>query len=98
MIASILYFAAAGATAVGGLGAGGILFERGRQHAARASREQDLENLMLLLQSEVDLVGLRNEAASAGVNPDQVEAGYYALRQGAVSLEDVLRFLRGSER
>ena len=96
MFIAILYFAAAGAAAVGGAGAAGVLYDRGRQHAATSSREQDSRNLARLLQAETSLAQLRREAAEMGVDPDQVEAGYFALREGSISLGEALTMLRGS--
>jgi hypothetical protein len=96
MFIAILYFAAAGAAAAGGAGAAGVLYDRGRQHAATASREQDLRNLARLMQGEVDLADLRQKAVMAGVDPHQVEAGYFALRDGTISLNDALTMLRGT--
>lgn len=96
MFIAILYFAAAGAVAAGGAGAAGILYDRGRQHAATASREQDLRNLTRLIQGEVDLADLRRRAAAVGVDPDQVEAGYLALRDGIIPLNEALTMLRGT--
>lgn len=85
----ILYFAAAGAAAVGGPAIGAALYRRGQQEAAANERERDMAHLKRLLQSEIDMQNLREQASRVGVDPDAVERGYRELRDGHVSLDQV---------
>lgn len=85
----ILYFLAAGAVSIGGPTIGAALYKRGQQEAAAYQRESDIVALKRLLQSEIDLEELRASAVRAGVDPDSVERGYYELRDGHISVEQV---------
>lgn len=85
----ILYFLAAGAASIGGPAIGAVLYKRGQQEAATYQRESDLASLKRLLQSEIDLQELRAKAVQAGVDPDVVERGYFELRDGHITIEQV---------
>lgn len=90
MFLPILYFAAAGALAVGGTAGASLLFQRGRQLAASRLRAQDIAELQRLLRAEIDLAKLRAEATEQGVDPQLVEEGYTRLRDGSVTLDEVI--------
>ena len=85
----ILYFLAAGAASIGGPAIGAALYSRGQQEAAAHQREREIATLKRLLQSEIDLQDVRAQATRAGVDPDDVERGYYELRDGHITLEQV---------
>lgn len=85
----ILYFLAAGAASIGGPAIGAVLYNRGKQEAAAHHREADIAALKRLLQSEIDLQEMRAQATRAGVDPDAVERGYYELRDGHITIEQV---------
>ncbi|MEU1813208.1 hypothetical protein [Micromonospora aurantiaca (nom. illeg.)] len=89
MYKPILYFAAAGAAGVGGAAGAVFLARRGQQEAAIWLQERDRAAAALALRGEIDLQSLREEARAAGVDPDVVEQGYYNLRDGVVSLNQV---------
>lgn len=91
---AILYFLAAAAAGFGGPAAAAVLFRRGQQEAASASQDRDTEVISRLLRSEIDLALLRDQARSAGVDPDLVEQGYRDLRDGLVTVEQVVARLR----
>ena len=85
----ILYYAAAGATTVGGIAAGVLLVRRGQQEAAIQLQKRDSAAIAQALREEIDLESLRAEVRAAGVDPEVVEQGYYNLRDGVVSLAQV---------
>jgi hypothetical protein len=89
----ILFFAAAGVLFVGGTGGGWYMWRRGLQEAAKRLRRQDAEAAKQALTDGIDLAELRNRAQEAGLNPDEVVAGYEKLRDSQVSVEDVLKML-----
>jgi hypothetical protein len=91
---AILYFLAAGALGIGGPAGAAILFRRGQQEAALYARTKDAEAIARLLRSEIDLAALREEARVAGIDPDLVEQGYCDLRDGLVTIEQVVARLR----
>ncbi|MFH8975746.1 hypothetical protein [Streptomyces sp. NPDC017890] len=90
----ILFFAAAGALFVGGTGGGWYMWKRGLQEAAKRLQRQDAEAVDQALTDAIDLAELRNKAQEAGLDPDEVVAGYERLRDSQLSPEDVLKGLR----
>lgn len=52
-------------------------------------RDSDVAALKRLLQSEIDLQDMRAKAAQVGLDPDVVERGYYQLRDGHITIEQV---------
>lgn len=93
MFLPIALFAAAGALAVGGTAGASLLYQRGRQLAASRSRAQDIIELQRLLRAEIDLAKLRAEAMEQGVDPKLVEQGYMSLRDGSVTMDQVIRLI-----
>ena len=89
----ILFFAAAGALFGGGAGGGWYLWRRGQQEAAKRMQHQDAEAAKQALRDAIDLAELRSEAQAAGLDPDEVVAGYEKLRDSQLSPEDVLKRL-----
>ncbi|GAB2841430.1 hypothetical protein GCM10027176_51600 [Actinoallomurus bryophytorum] len=89
----ILFFAAAGALFAGGTGGGWYLWRRGQQEAAKRMQHQDAEATKRALRDAIDLADLRNKAREAGLDPDEVVAGYEKLRDSQLSPEDVLERL-----
>jgi hypothetical protein len=85
----ILYFLAAGAVSIGGPAIGVALYNRGQQEAAASEGECEIATLKRLLQSQIDLQDLRAQAQRAGVDPDAVARGYYELRGGHITLDQV---------
>ncbi|GAA3692796.1 hypothetical protein [Streptomyces iranensis] len=90
----ILFFAAAGALFAGGAGGGRYLWKRGLQEAAKRLQYQDAEAAKQALRDAIDLADLRSKAQEAGLDPDEVVAGYETLRDSQLSPEDVLKRLR----
>ncbi|MEV6471665.1 hypothetical protein [Streptomyces sp. NPDC051657] len=93
----ILFFAAAGALFAGGIasgvGGGWYLWRRGQQEAAKRLSHQDAEAAKQTLRDAIDMVDLRSKAQEAGLNPDEVVAGYETLRDSQLSPDDVLKGL-----
>ncbi|WP_328665383.1 hypothetical protein OG905_00480 [Streptomyces sp. NBC_00322] len=89
----ILFFAAAGALFGGGAGGGWYLWRRGLQEAAKRLQHQDAEAAKQALRDAIDLADLRSKAQEAGLDPDEVVAGYEKLRDSQLSPEDVLKRL-----
>lgn len=89
----ILFFAAAGALFGGGAGGGWYLWRRGQQEAAKRMQHQDVEAAKQALRDAIDLADLRSKAQAAGLDPDEVVAGYEKLRDSQLSPEDVLKRL-----
>lgn len=89
----ILFFAAAGALFGGGVGGGWYLWRRGLQEAAKRLQHQDAEAAKQALRDAIDLADLRSKAQEAGLDPDEVVAGYEKLRDSQLSPEDVLKRL-----
>jgi len=85
----ILYFLAAGAAGIGGPAIGAAFLKRGQQSRAAYLRQEEIDEISRLLVSEVNLAQLRREAAEAGVDPALVERGYYELRDGNVTVEEI---------
>ena len=79
--------------------AGGMLFggvavldeANHRRAAEQLKRRQKLEEE--LLATALDMENLRRQARAAGLDPDQVVAGYDALRKGAISVAQVQQLL-----
>jgi hypothetical protein len=90
----LLFYAAAGALAAGGVGGGWYFWQRGQQEAAKQLQRQDAEAAKQALREAIDLADLRSQAQEAGLDPDEVIAGYKTLRDSQVSPEDVLERLR----
>lgn len=90
----ILFYAAAGALVGGGVGGGRYVWQRGRQEAAKQLQRHDAETAKQALREAIDLADLRRQAQEKGLDPDEVIAGYKALRDSQVSPEDVLEKLR----
>ncbi|MFI7871914.1 hypothetical protein [Streptomyces salinarius] len=89
----ILFFAAAGALVAGGAGGGWYMWKRGQQEAAKRLQHEDAEAAKQALRDAIDLADLRSEAKAAGLDPDEVVAGYEKLRDSQLSAEDVLKKL-----
>ncbi|GGX16991.1 MULTISPECIES: hypothetical protein [Streptomyces] len=89
----ILFFAAAGALVAGGTGGGWYMWKRGQQEAAKRLQHEDAEAAKQALRDAIDLADLRSEAKAAGLDPDEVVAGYEKLRDSQLSTEDVLKRL-----
>lgn len=85
----LLYYLAAGVLAAG-TPAAIYVAQQGRREAARRLQAKDFEVKKEALTQEKDLAVLREAAIDAGVDPDAVIAGYEALRDGQVTLEDVV--------
>lgn len=94
MLTPILLFAAAGAVGVGGAAGSLLLFMRGQQEAARRLKAADVDALSHYLDSEIQLQELRKKAEEAGLDPELVERGYHDLRDGTVTLQEVLDHLK----
>lgn len=91
---AILYFLAAGAAGVGGSAAATLLFRRGQQEAAAHTQARDADSVARLLRTHIDLATLREQARNAGVDPDLVEQGYRDMRDGLVTIDQVVARLR----
>jgi hypothetical protein len=89
----ILFFAAAGALMAGGTGGGWYMWKRGQQEAAKRLQHEDAEAAKQALRDAIDVADLRSEAKAAGLDPDEVVAGYEKLRDSQLSTEDVLKKL-----
>ncbi|WP_109033425.1 hypothetical protein [Streptomyces rubrogriseus] len=89
----ILFFAAAGALVAGGTGGGWYMWKRGQQEAAKRLQHEDAKAAKQALRDAIDLADLRSEAKAAGLDPDEVVAGYERLRDSQLSTEDVLKNL-----
>ena len=86
----ILLFAAAGALA--GAGAGGAWYaaEQAKREAAARLSHRDREALRQALEDEIAMADLLAQARAVGVDPQMVASGYEALRDGRMTLEQVL--------
>lgn len=89
----ILFFAAAGLLASGGVGGGWLLWQEGNQAAAQELQTQDTANLKRLLEGEVDLATLKRQAKQAGVDVNAVVAGYEQMKAKQLKPEDVVRLV-----
>lgn len=87
----VLLFAAAGALA--GAGAGGAWYtgEVAKREAARRLSSRDRAAVADALREQLDVAELRSMASAAGMDPDQVMAGYEALRDGRITVDDIGR-------
>lgn len=91
----IIFFAVAGALAGGGIGGSWYFWRRGQQEAAAQLTQRDAEILAEALEREISLEQLRRRAQAEGVDPDEVERGYLALKAGQVQPDEVLAALAG---
>lgn len=91
---AILYFLAAGAAGAGGPAAAALLFRRGQQEAAAHTQARDAKSVARLLRIHIDLATLREQAQAVGVDPDLVEQGYRDMRDGLVTINQVVARLR----
>jgi glycine/D-amino acid oxidase-like deaminating enzyme len=57
-------------------------------------QHQDAEAAKQALRDAIDLAELRSKAQEAGLNPDEVVAGYQSLRDSQLSPADVLKSLK----
>ncbi|MDX6310275.1 MAG: hypothetical protein QOI06_3321 [Nocardioidaceae bacterium] len=88
----VLIFFIAGGMITGGLA---LLDEANHRRAEDVvRRRQELE--VYLLRREVDLEELRRQARDLGLDPDQVIAGYDAMRNHDITVEDIRRLLAGA--
>lgn len=69
------------------------MWKRGQQEAAKRLQHEDAEAAKQALRDAIDLADLRSEAKAAGLDPDEVVAGYEKLRDSQLSTEDVLKRL-----
>lgn len=69
------------------------VWQRGQQEAAKRLHHEDAEAAKEALRDAIDLDDLRRQAQAAGLDPDEVVAGYKGLRDSQVSLNDVLKML-----
>jgi hypothetical protein len=69
------------------------MWKRGQQEAAKRLQHEDAEAAKQALRDAIDLADLRSEAKAAGLDPDEVVAGYEKLRDSQLSAEDVLKKL-----
>ncbi|OEU85678.1 hypothetical protein DB35_13145 [Streptomyces abyssalis] len=56
-------------------------------------QQRDAEAAQQALRDAIDLADLRSKAREAGLDPDEVVAGYEKLRDSQVSPDDVLKRL-----
>ncbi len=89
----VIFFALAGAFGAGGIGGSWYFWQLGQQEAAARLAQRDAEFLTQALQREIDLAELRRRARAEGVDPDEVERGYLALKAGQVQPAEVLAAL-----
>ena len=89
----LLFYAAAGAFIAGGIGGGSYIWQRGQQEAAKRLQHEDADAAKEALRDAIDLADLRRQAQAAGLDPDDVVAGYQGLRDSQVSPDDVLEML-----
>ncbi len=69
------------------------MWKRGQQEAAKRLQHEDAKAAKQALRDAIDLADLRSEAKAAGLDPDEVVAGYERLRDSQLSTEDVLKNL-----
>lgn len=96
----ILFFAAAGALIGGGVGVAGggwYMWQRGQQEAAKRLQYEDAMAAKEALEVEIEIAALRRKAKKAGLDPDQVVAGYQHLRDGQASPVQVLKAIGRAE-
>lgn len=85
----VIFYALAAAFAGGGIGGSWYFWQRGQQEAAARLAQRDAEILAQALAREIDLAELRRRAQAEGVDPDEVERGYQALKAGQVQPAEV---------
>lgn len=90
----VLFFAAAGALIGGATGGGWYIWQRGQQEAAKRLRHEDAAAAKEALQDGIEVAALRKKAQEAGLDPDQVIAGYEQLRDKQVTPGQVLQALK----
>lgn len=93
----LLFFAAAGVLIGGAIGATGgswYMWQRGQQEAAKKLRHEDAIAAKEALEEEIEIAALRKKAQTAGLDPDQVIAGYQRLREKQVTPSQVLEALQ----
>ena len=89
----LLFYAAAGALIWGGIGGGRYFLQRGHHETAKRLQHEDADAAKEALRDAIDLADLRRQAQAAGLDPDEVVAGYQGLRDSPVSPEDLLEML-----
>jgi|SRR6185312_13888259 hypothetical protein len=89
----LLFYAAAGALILGGIGGGRYFWQRGQQEAAKRLQHEDADAAKEALRDAIDIADLRRQAQAVGLDPDEVVAGYQGLRDSQVSPDDVLEML-----
>jgi hypothetical protein len=62
--------------------------------AAASLQARDTAAVTKLLQDEIDLALLSEEARRAGIDPDVIEQGYRDMRDGIVTIDQVVAHLR----
>jgi hypothetical protein len=62
--------------------------------SSQAIAAWDAEAAKEALRDAIDLADLRSQAQAAGLDPDEVVAGYKALRDSQVSPDGVLKMLK----
>jgi hypothetical protein len=90
----ILLFAAAGALVGAGAGGAWYIGEVSPREAARRLSSRDRAALADALRQELDLAEFRATASAASVSPDQVLAGYEALRDGRLTEDEPRQQIR----
>jgi glycine/D-amino acid oxidase-like deaminating enzyme len=85
----IFLFIAAAALIAGGVETLDLAKKSKARQDARRKQEFEAE----ILQREIDLQQLRDEARRRGLDPEAVVAGYRSLADGTLSVEEVLRAL-----
>ena len=90
---AIALYVAAAAAAVGGPWVGKTLFDRAQQERASATLRRDREHVKEALHDEIELAELRKQAEANGVDPDLVEQGYQALRDGSITWADLRKII-----
>ncbi len=91
----VLLYLAAGALVVGGPAAGYVVYRRANSSAAAWLESPDRADVERELRNAIVGQELRDEARRHGVDPDLVERGHVALRDGLVPLDKVIGPLRG---
>lgn len=85
MVLPVIFFAAAGALAGGGLGGGWYFWQRGVQESARIQGDRDADNIRRALVAQTDLASVKRDARAAGVDVEAAIAGYEALKAGQLT-------------
>lgn len=85
----IFLFMAAGALIAGGI----ETLDQAKKAKARQEAKRRQEAEAEILMRAIDLEELRQAARAKGLDPDAVVAGYLALNNGELTVEQVLRAL-----